>query len=438
MNGFTLLMTLASLGVDFSYGTTTDKQREYTIQIEPEVVPLLSSGQHIDSDVPVEAGQIQRLCIRVGMTPITHTAVSEQAFRQLLVSAARTASRDPALSSGETQVSIVWPATGNPQQAFGVSHGYQPDQQNQQEYYVQIDPTTFRTLAPGDEIHATIDPAAGRVARFVVSAGNQQLPKVAARPTQSAGTPLPQSVAPLAGTKERSRFQNIGDAPLAPISSPAAAGDGARSGEYTPFAGTDARQGATAWNSPATDYPRQQSQPGSNYGGYGGNDPLANRGTQGLYPLPPETAPSDPRAGYGAPPTGHAGNFNPSYGAAPLANEPPIATGYPPPVAGQQQQYPQSANRYDAQVADNRYANARTATAPLTPQSNAPLATTNFAPTAAPLPAAQDKPWTPFLLSMVALFFSIGGNLYLAWTALEFHSRYRNAIERLRSAARSS
>jgi len=438
MNGFTLLMTLASLGVDFSYGTTTDKQREYTIQIEPEVVPLLSSGQHIDSDVPVEAGQIQRLCIRVGMTPITHTAVSEQAFRQLLVSAARTASRDPALSSGETQVSIVWPATGNPQQAFGVSHGYQPDQQNQQQYYLQIDPTTLRTLSPGDEIHATLDPAAGRVARFVVSAGNQQLPRVAARPTQSPGAPLPQSVAPLAGSKERSRFQNIGDAPLAPINSPTATGGAARSGEYSPFAGTDSRQGASSWGTPSTEYPRQQSQPGSNYGGYGGNDPLANRGTQGTYPLPLEAPVSDPRAGYGTSPAGHAGNFAPSYGTAPLANEPPIATGYPPPAAAQQQQYPQSANRYDAQVADNRYANARTATAPLTPQGNAPLATTNFAPTAAPLPAVQDKPWTPFLLSMVALFFSIGGNLYLAWTALEFHSRYRNAIERLRSAARSS
>ena len=39
---------------------------------------------------------------------------------------------------------------------------------------------------------------------------------------------------------------------------------------------------------------------------------------------------------------------------------------------------------------------------------------------------------------LFALFFSIGGNLYLAWTALEFHNRYRSAIDRLRSAARSA
>jgi hypothetical protein len=53
------------------------------------------------------------------------------------------------------------------------------------------------------------------------------------------------------------------------------------------------------------------------------------------------------------------------------------------------------------------------------------------------VPRDQDKPWGPLLFVTFALFFSIGGNLYLAYTALEFHSRYRNAIERLRSAARS-
>jgi hypothetical protein len=37
-----------------------------------------------------------------------------------------------------------------------------------------------------------------------------------------------------------------------------------------------------------------------------------------------------------------------------------------------------------------------------------------------------------------ALFFSIGGNLYLAYTALEYHNRYRSALERLRAAARGN
>ena len=53
-------------------------------------------------------------------------------------------------------------------------------------------------------------------------------------------------------------------------------------------------------------------------------------------------------------------------------------------------------------------------------------------------PPKKEQSLGAFFFVMVALFFSIGGNLYLAYTALEFHSRYRNAIERLRSAARST
>src|SRR5262245_58642452 len=234
MNGFTLLMTLASLGVDFSYGMTADKQREYAIQIEPEVLPLLTAAQpqHIDSDVPLEAGQIQRLCIRIGMTPITHTAASEQAFRQLLVSSARTASLDRALASGDSQTTILWPASGSPQQAYGVTHGYQPDKDNQQQYYVQIDPTVLRTLAPGDEIHATIDPAVGRVVRFIVSAGNQQLPLIATKPLAGAGT----QPAPAAGGKDRHRFQFTDTG-----------GGSSRGGDYAPVASNDSRGTGTGW-----------------------------------------------------------------------------------------------------------------------------------------------------------------------------------------------
>jgi hypothetical protein len=44
----------------------------------------------------------------------------------------------------------------------------------------------------------------------------------------------------------------------------------------------------------------------------------------------------------------------------------------------------------------------------------------------------------PFWIAVCifALFFSVGGNFYLAWTAAEFYSRYKLAVERLRSAGR--
>jgi hypothetical protein len=40
------------------------------------------------------------------------------------------------------------------------------------------------------------------------------------------------------------------------------------------------------------------------------------------------------------------------------------------------------------------------------------------------------------LVTVFALFVSIGANGYLGWTAAEYYSRYRLATDRLRSAGR--
>jgi hypothetical protein len=59
-------------------------------------------------------------------------------------------------------------------------------------------------------------------------------------------------------------------------------------------------------------------------------------------------------------------------------------------------------------------------------------------PSAAPSATGEDKQtWWPLMFTAFALFLSIGGNLYLGWTAAEFYSRYRLAIDRMRSAARA-
>lgn len=47
-----------------------------------------------------------------------------------------------------------------------------------------------------------------------------------------------------------------------------------------------------------------------------------------------------------------------------------------------------------------------------------------------------EKPWWPFVFVAFGLFISIGANLYLGWTAAEFYSRYRLAVERLRTSGR--
>jgi len=142
--------------------------------------------------------------------------------------------------------------------------------------------------------------------------------------------------------------------------------------------------------------------------------------------------PANSYTGYGQPP---ANSGFDSFRAPPLQNpEAPPAPNYAfQPVANQQPQLPPplppaqrpNFNTYpDNRVAGLSTNNANSFFPPFNNSGN--------------LQQQQDKPWGPLLFVTFALFFSIGGNLYLAYTALEFHSRYRSAIERLRSAARST
>jgi hypothetical protein len=57
-----------------------------------------------------------------------------------------------------------------------------------------------------------------------------------------------------------------------------------------------------------------------------------------------------------------------------------------------------------------------------------------------PAASAGGEPatWSSWIFVCCALFLSIGGNLYLGWTAAEFYSRYRKAIERMRGGEKDS
>jgi hypothetical protein len=391
MNGIALLIAVAALGVDYQLETTADKQQQYTIQIEPEILKLVAGGEEIHSEVPLEAGQIQRLCIRIGLSKTPRTPGGEAAFRQLLVSASRWASADRALSSADSPT-ILWPVRANPEQTFNLRYGWQPDAEGKQSYFVQLDPTLLRTLAAGDEIYAPIDPAAGRLHRFVVSLTKKDLPP---RIAGQAIEPLQPAVTPLSGGGQ----SNIGlmptvggqsQFPAEPVARHSVAGprDGVAGYEVTGRAGAFSAPPLEAPSAPA---PRGGFSPSA--GGAGGFAPAAPQGAYGNYGT-----------------TGTYGTYS---------------------TSGAQ---PQQQAAFGA-AADNRLA----ATLPPPPAVTLPpAATTGSLTTTTASTAPQKETWGVFVVVLFALFFSIGGNLYLAWTALEFHNRYRSAIDRLRSAARSS
>jgi hypothetical protein len=386
MNGISLLLALASLNVVYSWRTGVDQQAEYVLQIEPDIVQALISGgprgegEEIFSDIPANAGPFARICISIlpkDSPAARHTAAAEDQFRQLLLSG-RYASRGP-LPAADAPA-ILWPARPGalPEQSLGVTTGWQPDSAGNQQYIVQIDPSVLSTLAIGDEIYAPVDPAAGRPVRFIVKAGRGALPRPGATSTVGSQPPLQ----PIGGTNPTG-----------------------------------------AWaNSTAPDLIRER--PRNSYTDLPGGGPRRDQYTT-TQPIPPQ----QPPVGYGNPPVE---NYEPYRTPVNPADMPP--GGYVQPVGGQQSQWQQQ-RQWNNQYPEARVAGLQPTN--LGPMVNTPLNNNGF-PITNPLQPPQDKPWGPLLFVTFALFFSIGGNLYLAYTALEFHSRYRSAIERLRSAARST
>jgi len=475
MNGITLVVALAALAVDYQVETTADNQQQYTIQIEPEILKLVAGGEVIHSEVPFDAGQIQRLCIRIGTTKPKHTAAGEATFRQLQVSPSRWAAAKTTPVGADSPPTILWPAIANPKQTLGVSFGFQPDTEGKQAYYVQLDPRVLSTLAAGDEIYAPIDPSAGRLSRFIVSSGNKQLPQVAAPPAAAApptappafGTVGRTTIDPLPVEGGQSQYPAAGGS-FAPAAAPPLV---PRGNEFSTLPPAEAPTAPGAFNpsrqfSPAA-VPPVIDRPG-------GLAPPANGGFQAPQSNPYGAAGTfdTARGGFG----NGAGTTIPSAGIPSAGQYPPAASpvrapleladsrGYSPapaagnyPTAGANAGYGNNGQGYNNSGYGNN-GNYNHSNYPQqgsnfgTPQENrlatlppaatlpsAPLANVNPAGSLTAPPAQQAKEsWGIFVVVLFALFFSIGGNLYLAWTALEFHNRYRSAIDRLRSAARSS
>jgi hypothetical protein len=417
MNGVALLVALASLGVDYDVQRLEDGKLEYVIQIEPEFLRLLAEGQPIQSDVPANAGQVERILVRVGTSPARHSPAHQAEYRNLLTSSARYASRAATGAATDASTPILWPAKAKPQLTYHVTCGFQPDQAGVMSYYMQLNPNLLASLAVGDEIRAAVDPAAGRVGRFLIHAGEAELPKVPAAPAAAASAPLASAAGSRRAASDRTGFgastRDAATATTQPAYGPA-----------TGIAPSSTLPSAPDFgSSPTHSGQSQYADRGSAYGG------ISDTGG----------AP-----GYSQPPTNYgAGNFDRARGAV---EQPPVEYGPPagyaarPPI--EQQPLPPRTSTFappayaPQPIADERFASVTrppsTTSAPLAaPQVN-PTSSTRTSTS----PVDPDKPWMPLMFTAFALFLSIGGNLYLGWTAAEFYSRYRLATDRLRSAGR--
>ncbi len=435
MNGVALLVALSAWGVDYNVQTAEDGKLEYVVQVEPELLKSLADGQQIHSAVPPDAGHIERILIRVGMAAPKHSQSNITAYRNLLVEAGRMASTN-GRGGADPTATVFWAAKDKPKLDFHVQYGWQPDAQGVQSYFVQVDSVLLQQLAIGDEIRAGVDPSAGRIGKFVIQAGSEQLPKVPVEPVATTRTDASSS---------RTRFT-----PSASASTNDLYPGGARS-VYGPAPSTVPpleRPATPLASTPDYVVPAPVEQPplysplprGGQRLGNGAGDAGTNLG-------PPNYA-GQTQTDYGQSPPAYS---DPRYVQPRGTLEPPQATygqgGYAPSVAGQPPQfgsqptYPPQVNYNQAPAPQDRVASVNRPAG--TTNASTPLAAPQINPTSVTRPpaessasSAEDKPYLTMIVTF-ALFVSIGANLYLGWTAGEYYSRYRLATERLRSASRA-
>lgn len=542
MNGIALLLITATLGVEYTWRMTDDSQIEYVVIVEQDHISAsLAQGDQISSSVPTELESLQRLCIRIAQ-PATKNGIAPPPTveRRLPVDAFR--NTRIGLRAAEP-LTLLWKATSpQPEETTLVRYGWQPTKEGQLEYFVQIDPKLLRTLAPGDEIYATLAPEAGQIDTFVVFSNAKQLPKVPGKPLAApASTSLAKTTAP--GSAFAPTF-----APIPPATTPPAAPNAFNAPPLSPAPGTTTfGPPSTGFNSPAATTTGFNDKPFAQPRSFGVNDdplndpaasrvnPATNYGpaspasptdsvrgfnwenssrpdatrpdmtrpnlnapgvnTTGLnngglnnshnpsYRSEPYTTPNSnyPSAsvtqspGYNYPGssfannpngggTGYASNPNNGYGNNP--NNGALRPGAPLPTAGNAPYrpgvggYPQdnnvAANGYNAPNMNNpnpplppNYVQAPQAVdyRPLTGENQvASLPNNAMRPgqpndfknglagtTNGPVVPVEKPWWTLIFVSFFAMI-SFGANLYLGWTAAEFYSRYRLAVERLRTS----
>lgn len=399
MNGLSLLVALASLGVDVGWESTPDNKLAYTIRIESVLLDQLRKGSAIESQVDVKDRGLRSF--RVAMGPKSPNE------------------RPPSATNNEVQ------------------YGWRPNDRGGMDYYVQLSPERLETLAKGIPLECEVNSAVPSVERIYVFVGTAVLPREGGLATSSTvsgtnspavATPASSSApAPLTGADSRLSAPQLPNAAFGSSSSPTVGGlssvpanpatvGGLQGGNN--YSNTLTPPGSNRWSNelgPGSSAPPQNIQPP---GGYNASTPDPYGQLRGTLPVP-DLRREEPR-------------YQDVYGyrddrtlrGETVARQPAEpASAYAPPLTSHPAAPPNSWPQ---------------APSPAYPgYAQAPPAA---APTAAPVKEkeiVEVKPWTPLVLTTLALFASIGANAYLGWLAWSFFWRYRDTASGL-ARARSS
>jgi hypothetical protein len=173
MEAVSLLIVLATLGVDVGWITGADGRPVYSFRVEPELLTELRNGQAIVSAVdPVDQQNLRQFQIVVGKTDLTPV---------------RTGSLN---------------ANGYYERSDMVQYGWKPSSTGPGvDYFVQISPERMESLSKGTPISDLVDPSVTSIQRFYIFMGMETLPReLPAVSTTTAQPATATATTPPAGT----------------------------------------------------------------------------------------------------------------------------------------------------------------------------------------------------------------------------------------------
>ena len=151
MSAIALLLATTVLGVDYGWQPAADGQLEYIVQIEPVTLIALRDGRDVISNIDPDMRNLRRFRLRVGTDVLPR--------------------------SGSPPPPQVPRVTATELSQAGVRYGWQPLDDGQMEFIVQLSPERLILLQNGQELAGVIPAEAQNVARIRVRSGDGSLPQ---------------------------------------------------------------------------------------------------------------------------------------------------------------------------------------------------------------------------------------------------------------------
>lgn len=439
MNGVAVLLCFAALGVDHNWRTTQEGQLEYVLQIEPTFLTSLEQGQAVTSKLPATAKEVHRLCLRIGNGDLRKTPQRTPEMTPLASATDRAAQRE-----ADIPVAVIVDGADQSSETTDVSHGWQAVNRDQVEYLVQLSPQLLSTLREGDEIFMNIYPEAGAIHQFTIIAGQNVLPRKGASARSGFATRGETTIAPTAAENPSAYRADGADVVLAAetrtsepsrLRSPQRIKMGdqieeqqARSaGPYSPVDErrepapellTQPAETRLPYSPPTRSETRSSDVPRFDPGQFGDDQYEAN-----------PTNPTQARGKTSIAPPPEGSQFPKSDEEYPSAATRKVGISPEAAIVANVAEEEQTGETVTVASRDSKGRSGITTVSALSAKPSSSSST-------AAKTANEPKPWWPLFFTCCALFLSLGGNVYLGWTAAEFYSRYRLAVERMRGSGR--